>query len=339
MLVEGSQLALQGKERAVDTMQTILDWARMWVGLGISVFPVNHENKEPLDPTQINPKTGKRDVRLVWGAYQDRLPTWQELHTWFGAFPVAAYAVVTGWRGLAVLDWDDDTAYKAWLSWASATGGDAARVAFGGYQVASKRGGHVYVYVDEDGPAFKRFGLDVLRAGKYAVGAGSLHPSGAFYTAVVGAPKDIIRVARIEAILPPEDTPPPTYTRPCAEQMPAVVNPVTVTNDPFEAAFHAVMAVPKGTADRLRKEVRCEWFVQGAEKSGDGWLKARCPLHDDEHASFWINTKKNRCGCQTGCTTRSLSVIDLYQRIRGLSSDKDAIREMAAKYLPDGGVS
>jgi DNA primase len=52
--------------------------------------------------------------------------------------------------------------------------------------------------------------------------------------------------------------------------------------------------------------------------SGDArWWMARCPLHDDQHESLWIDNKNGLCGCLAGCTSKPLDVINLYQRLHG----------------------
>lgn len=316
----------------------ILTAACEWVARGVAVFPVNWETKYPLDPTRVNPETGERDVLLAWKPYQTRLTTPDELWAWFGgAYPVMSYAVVTGWRDLVLLDWDNEDAHREWLEWAAATGGIAERVAFGGYQVRTKKGYHVYCYVTEDGRAFNRPGLNVLRAGKYAVGAGSLHPSGVRYTQVVGTLEDIPRAPNIAALLPVVEDASNTYTRPNAAQ---TAQPVAVVTDPWEAIVQPPQPrepIPMGTAAAVRELVLCQWFVSGLQMSGDHFLKGRCPLHGDENPSFWINTAKNRWGCQAGCVHGSASVIDLYMLLHGGMNHLDAMRELA-QYLPNGGI-
>jgi hypothetical protein len=54
------------------------------------------------------------------------------------------------------------------------------------------------------------------------------------------------------------------------------------------------------------------------QPSGDArWWMARCPLHDDQHESLWIDNKNGLCGCLAGCTSKPLDVINLYQRLHG----------------------
>lgn len=58
------------------------------------------------------------------------------------------------------------------------------------------------------------------------------------------------------------------------------------------------------------------------------WLSARCPLHDDEHASFWIDTNRAIWGCH-GCQGRG-DVVNLYAELRRVSV-QEAIKDLARR--------
>src|SRR5579859_118846 len=156
-------------------MQTQFLIANQFLGLGISVFPVVHRDKRP-------------EV-AHWKPFQAQLPTLDQIRNWFfGGFH--NLAIVTGWRGLTVIDFDTAEEYGRWLRWSGRKGGMAARVARYAYRVQSSRGMHIYVRLPDalktikirhaDGSAR----IDVKGQGGYVLGATSVHPSGAIYTAL-----------------------------------------------------------------------------------------------------------------------------------------------------------
>src|SRR5688572_2585252 len=110
---------------------------------GIAVIPCHPRSKHP---------------RVRWRCYQPpegRLPTAQELARWFrpGTLGVTTNAAaVSGWRGLAALDFDRQEGYVAWLAWAADRGGTALHVAAESYRVRTARGTHVYVFCDTPAP-------------------------------------------------------------------------------------------------------------------------------------------------------------------------------------------
>ena len=86
-----------------------LEAAFSYLARGWSVFPAHHITTEgfcscPLGPTC--PKPAKHP-RGLWGAYETRLPTMQELRRWWGSHPTDNIAIICGkLSGLFVLDGD-----------------------------------------------------------------------------------------------------------------------------------------------------------------------------------------------------------------------------------------
>jgi len=53
--------------------------------------------------------------------------------------------------------------------------------------------------------------------------------------------------------------------------------------------------------------------------SADGrWLAARCPFHDDKKPSFWIDVRRQLCGCQV-CGMKPMDAVNLYARMHNMS--------------------
>jgi len=64
--------------------------------------------------------------------------------------------------------------------------------------------------------------------------------------------------------------------------------------------------------------------LESSDSSGR-WWKARCPFHDDQHPSFWLDRERGLWGCHA-CGIRG-DVINLYARAHNLSLQA-SIREM-----------
>jgi hypothetical protein len=294
-------------------MKTQLDIASQFLGFGISVFPVIYRDKRP-------------EVS-VWKHFQKQLPTVEQVRNWFfGGFHNVA--VVTGWQGLIVIDFDDADEYEIWLRWCARRGGVAARIAKRAYRVQSSRGMHVYLRLPEalktikvrnaDGSAR----VDVKGQGGYVLGATSVHPSGAVYTALR---QELVfpMVRALSDVLPADLL---TQTElPANMQAPRPRAPLS--GDPWESADQA-QTVPANAVERIKTALRMESFFAQYHPTGVEYFMTQCPFHDDEHPSFWFDAGRQICGCFSGCTPKALDVIGLYARLHGLSNT-EAIRLLA----------
>jgi hypothetical protein len=293
-------------------MQIQLDIANRFLSSGIAVFPVVHRDKRP-------------EV-AHWKPYQDQLPTSDQVKNWFyGGFHNVG--IVTGWQGLVVIDFDTAGEYGRWLRWSERKGGVASHVARRAYRVQSSRGMHAYVRLPEklktikirhaDGSAR----IDVKGQGGYVLGATSVHPSGAIYTALrndmtfpmVRALSDVLPAELLAQTELPTNLKVP-HSRPAA------------TADVWESADQAHVAGP-GSVERIKQSVRLESFFAAYHPTGGDYFMTTCPFHDDVHPSFWLDADRQICGCFSGCTPKALDVIGLYARLHGLSNT-EAIRLM-----------
>ncbi len=149
----------------------------LWLrALGLSVIPV--PRPRPGVPTG-EPGDGKVPI-ISWGEFQDRLPTEQELHTWFGAEPMNLAVVTGAVSNVVVIDADSEPA----LRWAT------AHFNYTPWQTKTRKGFHLWyrhpgvqvrnrVRVEtRDG----RVAMDVRGDGGYVIAPGSLHASGIYYT-------------------------------------------------------------------------------------------------------------------------------------------------------------
>lgn len=271
-----------------------LETALMFYEMQIATIPCAPRSKFP---------------RGAWRKWQTELPTLDHLLAWFtGANNLA---VVTGHSGLVVLDFDTRDGYDLWMAWARVAWPVGAEMT---YRVTTARGVHVYVCCPE-ARAQKIAGLGDLKArGGYVIGAESVHPTGAIYTA---RPGPIVRATLAELLpadlialpsAPPTEYPAPRYTTPGDGDLLA----------------------------RAKAAIRIEDYFGGATKTGDGWLTDWCPFHDDKRAggspSFWIDINRQICGCYSGCNGgRVMDGINFYAAWHGVSNT-EAIRELAGFY-------
>jgi len=214
-------------------------------------------------------------------------------------------AVVTGWRGLVVLDWDDIMAYSRWLM---ALDGETAMMVGGTYRVQTSRGVHLYFYSHEETQCARGDGWDIKAGGGYVLGAPSVHPSGAVYTPR-GETKDIVEIASIWDLV---------------ERPPAPIQAAReiVLEDPFDAAMRPESA-GVSIEDVKRRHSVAEYFGLGALTR---YQMVRCPFHDDQHPSLAVYPD-DHWHCYV-CQAHGGDVIDFYTRLKGITV-REALRELA----------
>lgn len=166
-----------------DLTTTTLETALQWRALGIACIPTLAGSKRPA---------------LAWKRYQSEMPTVQKLKAWFGSGGYGL-AVVTGWRGLAVVDWDKPAKMRAWV--VSPLFPLSIQAAAATYKVRTRKGYHLYFFVAEPTHCWRGDGVDIKANGGYVLAPPTIHPSGHQYEAI-GKPSDIRRIASIKDLLP-----------------------------------------------------------------------------------------------------------------------------------------
>lgn len=163
----------------------MLDTAMSWRALGIATTPILKGRKVP--------------ALRRWKTYRDRLPTERELQIWFQDTEFGL-AVITGWRDLVVVDWDDMWAYSYWL--ASLDGLAAATQDT--YRVRTKRGMHLYFYCPKAKHCWTGKSMDIKAAGSCVTTHPSIHPSGCAYKPI-GSPSNIATLGSLKRLFPEYD--------------------------------------------------------------------------------------------------------------------------------------
>lgn len=293
-----------------------LQHAQEFLKLGIAVIPLRHRGKEP-------------EAQLMGGAweqYKTQLPTEYDINRWLYS-GWQNYGVVAGWGNLAMIDFDTTEAFEIWQAYFKLL----SRVYDQPYIVRSARGAHVYVRMYNVSANQKRRGVDVKVHG-YCVGPGSIHPSGATYTAIASQ-MAFPDVFDLETILP-TDLFPPVVVEASTSQIQGILRLVPAELPATEYDAFAAASGGWVEADLLTKvkaSVRIEdWFTDCERTSSDGrWLSCRCPFHDDNRPSFWIDTVRQLCGCQV-CEMKPMDAVNLYARMHNVS-DSVAVNAMAAE--------
>ena len=225
--------------------------ALTWYHLGIATIPLLARDKRPaLDG---------------WRRYQSEMPRLRDLETWFdsGRYNIA---VLCGWRGLVVLDFDDLDVYYRWI--------DATPYP-GTYQVATARGIHMYYYCQEETECTHGKGWDVKAAGGYVVGVPSIHPSGHCYYAFLDSrPSEIATIQSIWSLVEKPDPP-----------MPLVHSSPP---DPWAVAMRPDSASPGISIAEIKARITLHDLLNLPHNGRRHMLQCPLPGHDDRNASFAV---------------------------------------------------
>ena len=131
---------------------------------GLSIIPLNKGEKKPA---------------IKWEEFQKRRPTEEELRDWFRHD--RNFGIICGEvsQNLVVFDFDEAEAVNFVFT-------DFEKVKRKTMVVRTGKGYHIYSRTGKVVPSSKRthLHLDIQSEGKYVVGPGSLHPSGAIYNSI-----------------------------------------------------------------------------------------------------------------------------------------------------------
>lgn len=280
-----------------------LEQAQRWHAYGVATIPIKPGSKAPL---------------VKWKKYQTALPTEADLMGWFAYDHGigAGIAVITGWQGLTVLDFDTVDAFQRWRYWAMAHGERAEWVCSRAYQVSTARGVHVYLRLPQAtrtrplfNPDGSKANIDIKGKGGYVLAPPTLHPSGSIYTAM-DERATVPSVEALSDVLPAEMLQLPKSVGQDHIAVPARPS----AENPWKVAANAARPT-RGLVAKVRNHYRIESFFTDLKPSGGAFFMTRCPLHDDHNPSMWVNTDLQICGCNAGCTPKPLDVINLYARL------------------------
>ena len=260
----------------MDTLQTAQEWRH----LGIATIPCCARSKRPAIDS--------------WKRYQTELPSSRQLEKWFasGRYNLA---VVTGWRGLVVLDFDDmAVAFPKWIDNMNDECFDVMRPT---YVVNTARGLHYYFYSQEPIENTRGEGWDIKAGGGYVLGTPSEHPSGHIYRAS-WSPSDIIEIKSIWDFVERPIVDMPTMRHHKADPFDIAMRDKSGTTIEVVNAAHTIESHLGISASSLR-------------------IMAYCPFHADTHESFAIYPD-GHWHCY-GCQEHGGDYVDFYARLKGLT--------------------
>lgn len=288
-----------------------LEAALQFRAMGIATIPLRHRGKEP--------ESGM--MGGTWEQYRHQLPTEYQIRNWLFS-DWQNYGVIAGWNNLAIIDIDNPDALAVWRDYFAMIN-KHVEIVPQPYMVRTRRGAHIYIRLFGNYNNQKRQGVDVKIHG-YVVGPWSTHPSGAVYTPIT-TEYQFPEVFDLDTLLPTELFP----------HVAAPVEPVAMPQmaftlqsspqedyDPFKIASQAATGSTQSDVDlitRVKSLVRIETLFSDAfPTSGDRrWMACKCPFHDDNKPSFWIDTARQLCGCQV-CAMPPMDAINLYARMHNM---------------------
>jgi hypothetical protein len=281
-----------------------------WIEKGIAAIPCG---------------THSKTAAIKWLPFQSRLPSDIELKRWFRFMPSLQrnLAIITGWQGLTVIDFDSLAAFASWYS----------MYPLQTYMVATGRGIHVYLSVKELVKSCKIEGLaDIKAQGGYVLAPPSVHPSGAVYQVVNDDP--ILKIDQLSDVFPDGLLQGAQSTQGAGKAVldledikQALHIPIDQAcgEDPWDTIDSPAHGVDLIT--RIRAEIPILSLLPGAKQTGDRWWMACCPLHDDHRPSMWVDVKRGICGCHA-CKMLAMDVVNLWSRCRNIGN-REAIHELA----------
>ena len=279
--------------------------AQEFTALGYAVIPIHYRTKE---------------AKVKWAPYQECLPSKNNILRWF-AHSITNGAVLTGSHGygagLVVIDFDNMPDFLTWYKWAGEAN-EISRNALDAYMVKTSRGVHVYL-TSTKADTFQNLhygGVDIKAESGYIMLPGSVHPSGFVYQAVDEKNLQFPVFESLDQVLPPEilerresavflAQDPPSYTEP---------NPLQILDQP---------AGKKMTIAQIKSRHKIEDFIPVSMRTEANYYVAKCPFHDDQHESLWVDTAKQICGCYAGCSGQTpWDIINLFARLHNVSNNE-----------------
>ena len=94
---------------------SLVEAAQLYRKVGISVIPIAAGTKVPDGEALAATRSYVFPRRISWWLFTRRLPTDDEINTWF-ASGTRNLAIVSGYRQLLILDFDDAASYERWYA-------------------------------------------------------------------------------------------------------------------------------------------------------------------------------------------------------------------------------
>jgi len=279
---------------------------QQWIDSGIAVIPCYYRSKRPV---------------FAWKQYQGVLPSSQNVDKWFRSRFVNM-AVITGHRGLTIVDFDDWDIWQMWKNWITAKYPDILKKT---YLVKTRRGMHVYFFINDAPERTMKMGkIDIKAGGGYCLCPTSIHPTGHKYKAI----NTELKIATIDHL---SDIFPSMFLEQTRQDI--VIPKCNVTQhhttshtNTGEIDIWNISPQSGNGVDKIqwiKQNVQIIDFFPNARQTGREYYMTRCPIHDDHEASASINIESNRIKCFRGCFgDRGTDVLDFYCLLKKISRNE-----------------
>lgn len=243
----------------------------------------------------------KNPYLSTYSEFYMRLPTWEQWRRWANRWPSCNVALITGYWGLVALDFDTEESYFVWCD------GPGRGIRGQTWTTRTSRGYHVWFQMEADPGESRSYtyqGHEVLLRAKggYCIVPPSVHHSGAHYRTV----------HRVE---------------------PWVTEDIEFYLQGWEPK--QAKTTNLGPVHSLAREniTRIEELIpipEGANPNGRGAYKVRCPFHDDDSPSAWVNVEQQRFGCNACWPGKWLDVINIIALKEGISNKEAYLKVQQA---------
>lgn len=310
---------------------TPLDTALQWLDLGIATIPIEYRGKRPKFTSFVETGDISDNGKAEWNPYKEKLPELDRVKTWFKS-KFTNIAIVTGWKNLVIIDFDNEPIWKMWQSWINLKMPELLRAT---YRVKTRRGQHVYLFIEDCPPEMhirttekdlraRKNLIDIKSGGGYCLIPPSIHPTGAKYSQNGCKPTDIVTVQSLSDVLPDmlvENA--STEYLDIDDYLPKVTIESQEKIDVWSIAPSCHHENPIKWIKSNRNIL--EFFPQSIP-GANGCHSVLCPFHNDHKTSAWINPKTNRFGC-TVCSL-NMDIIDFNALLKNISR-KQSVRGLA----------
>jgi len=237
-----------------------------------------------------------------------RLPNYEEWRRWANRWPNANIGLITGYWGLVALDFDTEESYTVWCE------GPGQAIRGQTWTTRTARGYHVWFeFVGNPGPSrsYTYQGHEVLlRArGGYCIVPPSIHHSGVPYRTV----------HRVE---PYQLHDLGYYLRGWELKQ----------KEQKSAGFCSGQSVAVNFSSRIEELIP---IPEGSRPNNRGAYKVRCPFHDDQTPSAWLNIDQQRFGCNACWPGKWWDTANVIAMLNNISNE-EAYKQLKTA-IPQGG--
>lgn len=264
-----------------------LQAALRYLGRGVAPIPVWRDKN-------------KNPYLSAYTEFYMRLPTFHDWRRWAKHWPNCNIGLITGYWGLVALDFDTEASYFVWCD------GPGRGVRGQTWTTATARGYHVWFdFLGDPGESRSYVNGEhevLLRAkGGYCIVPPSIHHTGAHYRTI----------HRVE---PWKTDSIDYYLRgwePKTQQ---------AKTEKFQGSGFAA------SADLPRIENLIP-ISQNQKPNARGAYQVRCPFHDDDSPSAWINPDSQRFGCNSCWPGKYWDVVNVVAMMNNISN-REAYHEI-----------